>query len=122
MTHAWLSPTLERISDLLDMPDRHNSSGTPKVSPLVALDAIRFLTDHVRPEDEAPRIVATAEGGLQFEWNGRTTFCSAIFYPDGKVLAAHGEKSETWAAAVDCGSEAGLVIERALAAFRSEAA
>lgn len=114
--YAWLQLTLERISDLLKMPDKHNCYGTPKVDATVALDALDFLSDHMGPEDVIPRITPTSEGGLRFEWNGRSSFCSAELNPGGKVMAVHGqEASEGF-------HDAGRLIESALIRFSSEAA
>lgn len=116
MAYEWLQPTLERISDLLKLPDKHNCYGTPRVDATVALDAMDFLSDHVGPEDETPRITPTAEGGLHFEWNGLTSFCSAELNPSGKVVAVHGQESS------EGFDDAGKLVESALIRFGSEAA
>lgn len=116
MNYAWLQPTLERISDLLKIPDKHNCYGTPKVDATVALDALDFLSDHVGPDEVTPRITPTQEGGLRFEWNGRSSFCSAELNPSGKVVAVHGQESS------EGFNDAGELIERALMTFGAEAA
>lgn len=113
---AWLQPTLERLSDLLKMPDKHNCYGTAKVDPVVVLLALDFLLEHVRAEDAAPRIVPTTEGGLHFEWNGRGSFCFADFSSGGKVAAVYGEES------CQDSDGAAALIEKALNSFQTEAA
>lgn len=114
--YAWLQPTLERISDLLKMPDAHNCYGTAKVIPAVALLAIDFLSQHMAAEDPAPRVVPTLEGGLHFEWSGRVSFCAADFYPEGKIAAVYGQEY------CQDPDEVAALVEKALNSFQAEAA
>jgi len=116
MSYTWLQPTLERISDLLKLPDKHNCYGTARVAPQVAMIAVQFLLLHMHAEDAAPRITPTMEGGLHFEWNGLKSFCSADFNPGMKIAAVHGEEC--------CQDPSGVsvLVGRALTGFRAEAA
>lgn len=116
MGYAWLQPTLERISDLLKLPDRHNSYGSAKVDPDVALNVLDFLSDHMGHEDPLPTIIPTAAGGLHLEWKGVLTCCQADFNPGGLFSAFYGLKE------VHGLDETGILVEHALITFGSETA
>ena len=114
MSYTWLQPTLERISDLLKLPDRHNSYGSAKVDPDVVLNVLDFLSDHMGSEDPLPTIIPTPVGGLHLEWKGISTSCVADFNPGGLYAAFYGLKEVS---GID---EAGALLEHALMIFSSE--
>lgn len=115
MNYDWVQPTLERIADLLKMPDKHNCYGTPKVDPAFAWDAIRFLWD-AETALTAPRIIPTQKGGLLFEWSGIKTECRLIF-EDVRVMIDCGKIGEPrgtpFGPAID-------EVRKALVAIKSE--
>lgn len=116
MSYAWLQPTLERISDLLKLPDKHNCYGCAKVDPDVVLDVLDFLSDHMGSEDPLPTIIPTQAGGLHLEWKGVLSFCQADFNPGGSFSAFYKDK-EVYSLHEVC-----ALVEHALIAFGSEAA
>lgn len=77
----WIGPTLERISDLLKMPDKHNSHGTPEVDPSSAWTAIRMLWEANVKILPMPYISPTSAGGLNLMWYGLETECSLTVSP-----------------------------------------
>lgn len=116
MDYAWLQPTLERISDLLKLPDLHNCYGCPKVDHDVALNVLDFLSDHMGAEDPTPRIVPTSAGGLHLEWSGILSSCQADFDPDRQLNAVYGAKKASGQ------DEAGALLAHALMAIGEEQA
>lgn len=117
MTHyAWLQPTLERIADLLKLPDCHNSYATPKVDVFAALEAVRFLT-RMPVDAVVPRVVPTIVGGLLFEWRGPVSHCKVEFGPGVIVTAAYkGENAVNLAEAIIFADHAMDEIRKELAA------
>lgn len=79
--YDWVQPTLERISDLLKMPDVHNSYGTPKVGPGCAWMALRMMRDACMPMLPVPIIDPTTAGGLGFTWIGLEVECAIRISP-----------------------------------------
>ena len=73
MNYDWVEATLGRISDILRMPDRHNSYATPKVDPKDAWDAVDILWQTMTSCTPAPVITPTNYAGLQFDWSGIDT-------------------------------------------------
>lgn len=69
----WLQPTLERLSDLLKMPDYHNSHGTPKAGPSSTIMALRVMIKF--PYLPVPVIVPAVDEGFEFSWQGTSTEC-----------------------------------------------
>ncbi len=82
MNYDWVQPTIERIANLLAMPDRHNSYGTPKIDPRLAWEAVRFFWPATNPYTPMPRISPTKYGGIEFVWCGRDTDVSVVRNPD----------------------------------------
>lgn len=81
MNYDWVQPTLERISDLLRMPDRHNSYGTPKVDPGSAWMALKMVEGAGVSMLPVPTIHPTTDGGLGFTWYGPETECALTISP-----------------------------------------
>lgn len=74
--YDWLQPTLERLSDLLKMPDVHNSYGTPKVDPGLAWRGLKLILGVNAILLPVPTILPTMAGGLLFTWHGLEKECS----------------------------------------------
>lgn len=79
--YDWVQPTLERLSDLLKMPDAHNSYGTPKVDPGCAWAAVRTIAWTGVPMLPVPTVHPTMDGGLGFTWYGPETECTMTISP-----------------------------------------
>jgi hypothetical protein len=71
MNYDWVQPTLERVADILKMPDRNNTFGTPKVDPKLAWEAVNFFWPAVSPYTPAPRVQPNKRGGIEFIWSSR---------------------------------------------------
>lgn len=119
MTHyAWLQPTLERIADLLKMPDRHNSYATPNVDLFAALAAVRFIT-RMPVDAVTPTVIPTKAGGLLFEWSGAISACKVEFWPGVIVTATYkGENAVNLAEAIVFADHAMDEIRKELAALQ----
>lgn len=65
----WLSPTVPRIMQLLQLSDGWDNQGASAVRPDAAQFAITLLLGALQPKTPAPQIVPLANGGLQFEWH-----------------------------------------------------
>jgi hypothetical protein len=83
--YDWVQPTLERISDLLRMPDVHNSYGAPKVDPSLAVMVLRVMLKF--PRLPVPQVLCTREGGFDFLWRGVATECFLVTHLEGSTVS-----------------------------------
>lgn len=100
--HDWLGPTLERISGLVAMPDRHNSYGCAKVSGRTAHAAVEVLMRHMRPWTPAPTVMPKADGGLVLEWHEKEADLVVEFPGSPADLKPGGDiGAEEWHRSID---------------------
>ena len=93
MRYSWLQPTLERMSDLLKMPDLHNAYGCAKVSPETAFVAINFFVTNALPEDQAPILTPTPQGEIHAEFQRLRETVTMVFRPEGVVILSAKAKA-----------------------------
>lgn len=81
----WLSPTIERLNQLLALPENWDLDGAPRVDPRAAIAALELLGAAARPDTPVPSIVPTDEGGVQLEWHMREIDLEVEVTPTGRV-------------------------------------
>lgn len=68
---GWVMPTIERMAELLALPEDWNSYGARPVDPRAAAEALRLLAKTMRSDAPAPLVIPTSAGGIQLEWHAR---------------------------------------------------
>lgn len=88
---------IERILDLVRMPDQNNSHHSPKLDPAAALNAIRLFED--LPDDYPMPVIMPDGVGLRIEWTTTPVMVSVTPMPGG-VHAISGGRHENGVGAV----------------------
>lgn len=65
----WLSPTIDKLAELLALPVNWDSYGARAIDPKCALDALRLLGQVMHNDSPRPSVVPTNRGGVQLEWH-----------------------------------------------------
>lgn len=66
---VWLTPTIEKISELLQLPPNWNSYRAAPVRSELAAALVTLLAQIMGDDTPPPSVVPTASGGLQAEWH-----------------------------------------------------
>ena len=92
-----LMPVIERIAELMALPDGWNSYDASPVSEAALRRTIEFLLEHVAEGVDLPVVVPTVRGGLQLEWHGNGVDVEVDVGWDGQVscLAGNAEGGMT---------------------------
>jgi hypothetical protein len=89
---AWLRPTLDRLGELLQLPEGWNSYRARRVEPGSAAVALNLLGETMLPTTPAPSIVPTPSGGIQLEWHIHGIDLEVGITPSGGVTAAYEDE------------------------------
>jgi len=66
---AWLAPTIEKLSELLQLPPNWDSYRAAPVRSELAAALLTLLIEVMGDDTPPPSVVPTASGGLQAEWH-----------------------------------------------------
>jgi hypothetical protein len=65
----WLSPTIDKMSELLMLSENWDSYGARPIDPKCALAALRLLGRVMRNHSPPPSVLPTNRGSVQLEWH-----------------------------------------------------
>lgn len=87
---AWLTPILQRLSALLQLPPGWDSYTARSVRPECAVFALgKVLPAFMRLDLPVPSVVPTNSGGLQLEWHTRGVDLEVEISQDNRVFAVY---------------------------------
>jgi len=66
---AWVTPTVQAINRVLNLPSNWDSYGSGRVSPEIAGAALKLLLETMGSDSPVPSVVPTSHGGIQLEWH-----------------------------------------------------
>lgn len=90
----WLRPILDRLADILQLPENWNSYGARRVALDAVADALDVLGETMLETTPAPSIVATSRGGVQLEWHMRGIDLEVGVTPNGRLTAAYEDSDD----------------------------
>jgi hypothetical protein len=65
----WLSPTVERLTQLLDLPENWDSYGGRPIDPAEVAWALDLLARVMSPGSPPPTVIPTSRGSIELEWH-----------------------------------------------------
>ncbi|MCL4850147.1 MAG: hypothetical protein KJZ78_02055 [Bryobacteraceae bacterium] len=68
---AWLKPTIQVLTDLLQLPQNWDGYGASQVREQIAQQALLMLIEVMENDAPPPSIVPLSDGGVQVEWHRR---------------------------------------------------
>ena len=92
----WLSPTIDRLSELLTLPANWDSYGARPIDPKIALAAIRLLGRVMWNDSCPPSVVPTNRGGVQLEWHARGVDLEINVIARDEFHVSYESSSEAW--------------------------
>jgi hypothetical protein len=95
---TWLNTAASSLAAFVELPRNWNSYGARKISFATVRDALQLLARLWDLGLPAPRIVPTAQGGVQFEWDVAGVELELELEPGGGMLAVFddSDRAESW--------------------------
>ncbi len=103
---AWLRPTVQALTDLLQLPQNWDGYGAAQVRKQIAQQALLVLVEVMENDAPIPGIVPLSDGGVQVEWHRRGKNLeiefptdeapSYYYYEDDSELESEGQISRNY--------------------------
>lgn len=92
----WLSPTIDKLTDLLALPMNWDSYEARPIDPKCALAALRLLGQVMHNDSPPPSVVPTNRGGVQLEWHSKGMGLEIDVVSPGEFQVCYESSSESW--------------------------
>ena len=94
----WLEGAASSLRDLLSLPENWDSYGARPVAISAVVNSFHLLVRLSGIGMPAPRMVPTASGGVQLEWQVNGLELELALEPDGQMLAVFEDvvRNESW--------------------------
>lgn len=96
MEPAWIDASIEKIFELLELPDNWDSYGATKISSDAAAAMIQLLTEVMNSRSPSPTLVPSPEGHLQAEWHMNGIDLEAEVVAANSVLVFYRDSAGSW--------------------------
>ncbi len=103
---AWLGPTIQAFTDLLQLPRNWDGYGAVQVREPIVRKALLMLVGVMEDDAPAPSVVPLSDGGIQVEWHRRGRNLeiefpaiespSFYYYEDGSEVESEGQVSRSY--------------------------